>query len=206
MRILPRLLSLGAAVLVLSFAGGNGSARADTDPAIAQLQAFDQSLIDTMKQAKALGTAGRYRALAPVIERTFDLRAMTQFAVGATWTTMSEAEHQALIKAFTRLTVASYAHNFDDFNGEHFDVDSKVDVRGPDKVVQARMIPTSGDPVSFVYRMRQSGRAWKVIDVYYGSISQLTTRRSDFAASVASGGAPALIAHLNELSDKLMKS
>jgi hypothetical protein len=35
-------------------------------------------------------------------------------------------------------------------------------------------------------------------------VSQLATRRSDFAATVATGGAPALIKKLDEISDKLM--
>jgi phospholipid transport system substrate-binding protein len=53
--------------------------------------------------------------------------------------------------------------------------------------------------------MRQTGVAWKVVDVYYGAISQLTTRRSDFAAPLASGGAKGLLAHLDEASAKLMQ-
>jgi phospholipid transport system substrate-binding protein len=77
--------------------------------------------------------------------------------------------------------------------------------RGIDKVVQTRLIPGHDQPVSLIYRMRESGGVWKIIDVYYGSISQLTTRRSDFAGPVASGGAQALITHLNSLSDDLMK-
>ena len=63
-----------------------------------------------------------------------------------------------------------------------------------------------GDDVTLNYRMRQAGDAWKVIDVYYnGSISQLTTQRSDFASSLASGGAKALIAKLDAQSEKLLK-
>ena len=53
--------------------------------------------------------------------------------------------------------------------------------------------------------MQQSGGTWKIIDVYTGSISQLTTRRSDFAASLASGGAQGLISHLNTLVENQMK-
>jgi phospholipid transport system substrate-binding protein len=53
--------------------------------------------------------------------------------------------------------------------------------------------------------MRQSDGVWKVVDVYYGAISQLTTRRSDFAAPLASGGAKGLIAHLETTSAKLMQ-
>ena len=45
-----------------------------------------------------------------------------------------------------------------------------------------------------------------MIDVYYsGSISQLTTRRSDFASSIAVSG-QALLQKINALADKLMKS
>lgn len=59
--------------------------------------------------------------------------------------------------------------------------------------------------MNLIYRMRESAGSWKILDVYYGSISQLTTRRSDFAASLATGGAAGLVAHLNALSDDLMR-
>ena len=63
----------------------------------------------------------------------------------------------------------------------------------------------SGAPVSLLYRLRGSGGAWKVIDVYYDGVSQLTLRRSDFTASLAQGGPKALIAHLDSLSAKLLR-
>jgi phospholipid transport system substrate-binding protein len=71
-------------------------------------------------------------------------------------------------------------------------------------VVQTKLTRPGGDPVSLTYRMRQVGGSWKIIDVYYGAISQLTTRRSDFAGPVASGGAAGLVTHLNQLTDKLL--
>ena len=37
------------------------------------------------------------------------------------WNEFSDADHDTLTDAFTRLTVASYAHNFDGFGGEHFE-------------------------------------------------------------------------------------
>ncbi len=54
--------------------------------------------------------------------------------------------------------------------------------------------------------MRQTGGSWKILDVYLnGTISQLATRRSDFASTVSAGGAPALIKKINDLSDEQMK-
>ncbi len=48
--------------------------------------------------------------------------------------------------------------------------------------------------------------AWKIIDVFLaGYVSELSTRRSDYAATIASGGAPALVKKLNALADSLAK-
>jgi phospholipid transport system substrate-binding protein len=199
--------ALGAAVLVLALGVAAPRARAaDLDPAAVQIQSFDNALIEVMKQAKSLGAGGRARKLAPAIDQTFDIAAMTRFAVGPAWTGMSDADHTALIEAFKRFTAASYAHNFDGYSGQKFDVDPNVVVRGPDKIVQSHIKSPGDDPVAISYRMRATTGAWKIIDVYYqGTISQLTTRRSDFAATVASGGAKALIAHLDAQTEKLLR-
>jgi len=194
-----------AAALAAAFAfQAPAASAAPADPAAARIEVFDQALISTLKEGPALGAKGRYRKLEPVIEDTFDLPVMTRFAVGPAWATMSPADQQALVKAFTRLSVASYAKNFARFDGERFDIEPTVQTRGADKVVQSHLTPGHGAPVSLTYRMRNAGGAWKIIDVYYGAISQLTTRRSDFAAPLASGGAKGLLEHLNSLADKLL--
>jgi phospholipid transport system substrate-binding protein len=202
-----RFRGFSAAALVLALTAAVPAVRAaDVDPAVTRINDFDAALIDAMKQGAALGAKGRARKLAPTIDQTFDIPAMIRFAVGPPWTNMSDADHAALIASFKRFMAASYAHNFDSYNGERFDVDPKVDVRGLDKLVQSHLTPAQGDPVSIVYRMRASGGSWKVIDVFYqGAISQLTTRRSDFAATVASGGATALAAHIDAQTDKLLQ-
>jgi phospholipid transport system substrate-binding protein len=199
--------ALCAAVVVLALSAAAPAVRAaDLDQAATQIQTFDNALLDVMKQAKALGPTGRARKLTPVIEQTFDLATMTRFSVGPAWTSMSDADHAGLIEAFKRFTAASYAHNFDGYSGQKFDVDPTVVVRGPDKIVQSHIRSPGEDPVSIAYRMRASAGTWKVIDVLYqGAISQLTTRRSDFASTVAAGGAKALIAHMDAQTQKLLQ-
>lgn len=173
---------------------------------VARVEAFHEALLATMKQGESLGTAGRYNKLEPEVDVAFDLAAMTKFTVGPAWSKMTPDEHRVLITAFRRMTIASYAHNFDVYKGQKFVTDPKVEVRGPDHLVRAQVIPKGEKPVNLTYRMRQVGQEWKVIDVIYEFVSQLATRRSDFAATVASGGAPALVKKLDEISDKLMKS
>ncbi len=196
---------LAASLLALLLAGVPASALAAADPAAAQIERFDAALSTIMRDGASLGVKGRARELTPTVEAVFDLPVMTRFAVGPTWAGMSDADHQALTEAFKRLVIANYAHNFDS-EGTRFDVAANVETRGPDKLVQCKIIPAHTDPASVLYRMREDGGTWKVIDVYYNnSISELTTKRADFASSLASGGAKALIAHIDAQVDKQIR-
>jgi phospholipid transport system substrate-binding protein len=179
---------------------------AAADPAAQTINALDAALIETMKAGKGQTVRERFRRLEPTVARAFDFSTMTRFAVGPSWPTIPAAQQSALTDALKRLTVASYVHNFDGYSGETFTIDPNVRTQGPDKVVSTHLNSPGSAPVPIAYRMRQSGGAWKIIDVFYnGSISQLTTRRADFAATLAKGGAPALLAHINALVDNQMK-
>ncbi len=194
--------------LVLALLPASLPALADeaaSDPAARQVEAFYDTLLDSMKHAKELGLKGRYEKLKPAVEQAYDLPLMTSLAVGPSWSSLSAADQQALATAFERMTIASYAKSFDSYSGEKFTVDPNAQVRGTDKMVQSKLV-TSGQTIPFVYRMRQSNGSWKIVDIYLnGFVSELATRRSDFGATLASGGAPALIKKIDALADTLMK-
>jgi phospholipid transport system substrate-binding protein len=191
--------------LALTLLLGAPAVIAGSDPAAAQVESLDGALLSAMKSGGTVGIAERSRKLAPVIESVFDLRAMTAFAVGPPWAGFSADQQQAAIAAFTRLMVASYASNFHSFGGERFEIDPTVVARGTERIVQTHLQTPQKAPLSLVYRMHQADGSWKIIDVYYGAVSQLSIRRSDFAASIGSGGAAELIAHLNTLTSDLLK-
>jgi phospholipid transport system substrate-binding protein len=183
----------------------SAAAFAQADPAVARIEKFHEALISVMKEGPKLGAAGRYKKLEAEVDGLFDLAAMTKFTVGPPWAKMTPEEQKALIAAFRRMTIASYARNFNAFNGQKFVTDPKAEDRAPDRLVKGQVIPPGQKPVNLVYRMREGGGSWRVIDVIFEFVSQLATRRSDFASTVASGGAPALVKKLDEISDKLMK-
>jgi phospholipid transport system substrate-binding protein len=201
-----RLRFIAAALAMAGLCAPVVAMAAAADPAAAQIERFDAALSSAMHGGAVLGAKGRARVLTPAVDQVFDIPLMTKFAVGPSWASMAAADQAALTEAFKRLVIASYAHNFDSPSGARFDVSPNVQTRGPDKLVQCKIVPTHGDGATVLYRMREDGDAWKVIDVYYnGSISELTTKRSDFAATLASGGAPALIAHIDTQTAKLMR-
>ena len=183
----------------------SAAAVADSDPAVARIEKFHDALLTVMKDGPKLGVEGRYKKLEGDVDALFDLAAMTKFTVGPPWAKMSADEQKAVVAAFRRMTIASYARNFNAFKGQKFVTDPKAEDRTPDRLVKSQVIPEGEKPVNLVYRMRESGGSWRVIDVIYEFVSQLATKRSDFASTVASGGAPALVKKLDEISDKLMK-
>jgi len=190
----------GAAYIPASFAQAS-------DPAAAKIESFDAAVIKTLQAGKAAGVAGRAKVVGPAVEQTFDLAYMTRVAVGPDWTKMSADDQAALLKAYSRYAVANWAKNFDNYSGQKLELDGPVQDRGGDKVVKTKLTGPGASPVSLMYRLRDTGSGWKVIDVYYnGGISQVATQRSDFASSLSSGGAKALVAKLDAQTDKLLKA
>lgn len=184
-----------ASALVVALAAAPAVAVA-AEPAAATVETLHGGLISIMRAGGS--HAARARAIGPVVDRTFDIPLMTRIAVGPSWTTIPAPQQNALIQAFRALTVSQYAKNFNSFGGERF-VTTGVDARGADKLVRTTL--RSGTKTeSLNYRLRGSGGQWKIVDVFYRTaISQLATRRADFARVLKQGGAPALVTHLNRL-------
>ena len=89
------------------------------------------------------------------------------------------------------------------YAGQSFVIAPKVETRGGDKLVRTTLKDPKGGDVAIAYRLRSSGGGWKIIDIFYkNSISQIATRRADFASVLQKGGTKALIAHLNALAAK----
>ncbi|HJS45697.1 MAG TPA: ABC transporter substrate-binding protein [Rhizomicrobium sp.] len=172
------------------------------DPAAAQVQGFYDALLASMKSG---GTAkSRYEKLKPAVEKAFDLPAMTATAVGPGFAALAEADKKSLTEAFSRMTIANYAKNFDSFGGEKFTVEPASIARGSDHFVKSNL-KTAKETIAFNYRMHQVASEWKVTDVYLaGNISQMAQKRSDFAATFASGGASGLTKRINALTDQML--
>ena len=175
------------------------------DPAASRITVLYGTLLDTMKQAKQLGVKGRFDKLSPVLAKAYDLPVMSKLAVGPAWATLTPQQQAAIINAFTRMTVATYASRFDGFSGEQFQVLQTSDRANGDKIVQTQIVKSDGGTVPLNYLMRKSGADWKIVDIYLdGTISELANRRAEFGAILKSGGPDALVASLNKQGDKLL--
>jgi phospholipid transport system substrate-binding protein len=171
--------------------------------AAAYIQNYYRDLMPTIQQAGRLTVRERDKRFAPAITAAFDFPTMTRLAVGPAWKSFSPAQQAAVQEAFARFIVADYASQIDDYSGESFVVDPQTSPasRGGGEIVKTRLLQPGGRTVNINYLVR-GGR---VIDVYLnGTISDLATRRDEFASIIASGGADGLIKRLQDRTQTLL--
>jgi phospholipid transport system substrate-binding protein len=170
-------------------AGGSGTA-----------QGLYDALLSTMKNGRTLGQSGRFAQLAPVIRSSFDVASMARLSVGTSWSGLSEAQRQEVTESYGRYVSAIYADRFDD--GQKLEVSEQPAPFG--LMVKSRIIKSNGEPVEVDYVIRQNGESWLIADIYLDSaISEVATRRSEFAAILKTQGIDGLIAALNRKADIL---
>ena len=167
------------------------------------VQRLYDALLNTMKNGRILGQSGRFTQLEPVIRGSFDIPTMARLSVGPSWAGLSEAQRQQMTESFGRYISAIYADRFDSYAGQQLQVTGEDPNAGGIRV-KSRIIKASGEPVEVDYMMHRNGDGWLISDIYLdGAISEVATRRSEFAAILKAEGIDGLIAALNRKADIL---
>src|SRR5262245_51610236 len=161
------------------------------------------ALLSTMKNGRILGQSGRFTQLQPVIRRSFDIASMARLSVGPSWVGLTEAQRQQMTESYGRYISALYADRFDSYAGQKLEVTGEQPATAG-VMVKSQIIKANGDSVKVDYMMRRNGDSWLISDIYLDSaISEVATRRSEFAAILKKDGIDGLIAAINRKADIL---
>jgi phospholipid transport system substrate-binding protein len=168
-----------------------------------RIESYYQQLMPTIRQAGQLSVGERDKRFGPAMISTFDFATMTRLAVGPPWRSFTPAQQAAVREAFTQFIVADYASQINDYSGESLIVDPQTspEARGGGEIVKTKVLQPGGRTVTINYLVRNG----RIIDVYFnGTVSDLATRRDEFASTIASGGADGLIKRLQERTQNLL--
>jgi phospholipid transport system substrate-binding protein len=191
----------GLLLAVLLTHGGAVTAEGEAQRVIEGLNA---ALLESMRNADQLGYGGRYEALEPVLRRSFDFPFMTRLSIGRAWSEFAAAEQARLIDLFAQMSIANFAARFDGFSGERFEIRGESPGPRDAVVVESVLVRPADAPVGLNYVLRAGDGGWQIIDVLLdGKFSELARQRAEFAAVLASGGLPELVATLERKIEEL---
>ena len=116
------------------------------------------------------------------------------------------AQRQQLTERFGRYISAIYAERFDSYAGQTLKVIGE-EPAATGIMVRSQIIEANGHPVNVDYMMRRNGDGWVIADVYLdGAISEVATRRSEFARILKNEGVEGLISALNRKANMMSQA
>ena len=167
------------------------------------IRQFYAELQNVMQHAAQLGAKGRYQQLEPIVHRLFDVPYMAKLSIGPPWARLATDQKRRAAQAYGRYITALYTTRFDGYSGERFEVFGEQQIKHA-TMVKTRIVKSNGEPVSINFVLHDNDHAWQVRDIYLDSaISELATRRSEFAQVLRTSGIDALIDSLNRKADDL---
>ncbi|MDD5228797.1 MAG: ABC transporter substrate-binding protein [Methylococcales bacterium] len=166
---------------------------------------FQTELVQVMKDGKKLGYVGRYDKLEPAVSNSHDLPKIARIVVGKEWEKLTEEQQKKLTDVFSKLSIASYAHNFKDFSGEAFAIDSEEETKMGGVVIHSHLNVPDDKPVKFDYMLKEKGASWRIINIIANGVSDLALKRSEYTAILQREGFDTLIAKINEKIDNYAK-
>jgi len=162
------------------------------------VESLHETLLSVMKDGDKIGYRGRYERLEPAIQTSFDLAFVARTVVGRSWETFTPEQRSRFVEAFSKLSVATYAANFDAYSGERFTRVSEKELAGGKSEVRTKLIKADGEEVRLDYLLYRVNAQWRIINVIANGVSDLALKRADYSAFLKSKGFDALLLKLNE--------
>ena len=143
-----------------------------------------------MKDAKRLGYAGRYKKLEPVVQEVFQFRSHRPGRAGSrTGTSSIRVRRQAFVAKLTDLSIATYASQFNAYEGQTFRYDDTEATKPDRAIVRYTMLaPKEDKAVKFEYIVNRSGARWQIVNIVADGISDLALKKAQYTSIVEREG------------------
>lgn len=135
----------------------------------------------------------------------FDLPAISRFVLGRYWRDASEAQRQDFTVAFEELQMRRFLPQFAKYDDDTIQVDSvQADEASPDVYkVRSRISRPEGEPIAVVWRIRDSGESYMILDIVAEGVSMAISLRHEYAEVAKAKGIDGLIEEMRDKSAQL---
>lgn len=185
-------------LFLLSLAAVTGAQDVQSASPEQVIQDLQETFIEAMQKGEELGYQGRLKLLTPAINLSHDIDTIIRSALGANWNTLDEGQQQKITETFRKLSIATYAERFNQYNGEHFEIVEQRSLPRDQVLVRSKFIQADGNPINFDYVLRHSKEGWRIINILVEGVSDLSLKRAEYSAILKRDGFQALISMLEQ--------
>ncbi len=197
-----RRLSLAAAALFLAgaFFFGQPAAGQPHNAPESVVEHFQDGLLYTIQNFTSMQYDTRVASMEALIAETFDVPRIARTVLGpVAYRSLEDGKRQTYVGLFTRYIVATQSHGLSAEDGQSFSVQGRRDGARRSVIVDGLYSEADGSETQVSYILTQDRDVWRIVDVIVdGAVSEVSLRRSEFAAVVRDQGVDGLLNALNE--------
>lgn len=118
-----------------------------------------------------------------------DLDFIGQFVLGRYWRTATPEQRKAFIKVYRELNIKTWSARFDEFKGKSFVFTGSTPSTSKNQVfINSTVAMGEGEPAKVVWRVKQSGNNFKIVDIIIENVSLAITARNEYTAFIKNNG------------------
>lgn len=140
-----------------------------------------------------------------LFNNALDLNFIGQFVLGRYWRTSTPEQKKGFINAYRELNIKTWSKRFDEFKGKKFIFKGTSPSNSANQIFVNSLVPMDqGEPAKVVWRVKQTGDKFKIVDIIIENVSLAITARNEYTAYIKSapGGVDDLIKDLQNKTNK----
>lgn len=162
------------------------------------VDSFHLALVNAMQADSAVT---RKTIIDEAIGKYFNVQTIARISLGRNWRTLDSEKQSAYIALMTELISSSYTSRFNDYDGQTFVIVESSSIASNRTRVKS-VLNTNSEVVNLDYQLLTRDDTWRIYDIVANGVSDLSLKRSNYAALFASGGLEAVIADIRDSINK----
>lgn len=132
-----------------------------------------------------------------------DLDAIGKYVLGRYWRTATTDQKTTFINTYRELNTKVWSERFDEFKGRNFEFKGTTPSNSEGQIFVNTIVPMEqGEPASVVWRVKQDGKNYKIIDIIIEKVSLTMANRNEYTTFIKNNGGN-IDALINNLKAKL---
>jgi len=134
------------------------------------------------------------------IQNHFALQSIGRFILARYWRRLNETQQKEYLQLFEDAVIENYAAQFNDYNNEKLVIKSSRETTDGGIVVKSDIRrPGKGEPLHIDWKVFNTKRGPKVLDVVVNNVSMSITLRNEYASAIQNrGGIEGFLDYLRE--------